>query len=242
MLGPSEAGHTYKVHEFATLAGVTVRALHHYDRLGLLKPRRTTRAYRVYRDADLPRVQQIIVLKFLGLPLGRIADALKNESRLDDLLKTRRYVIRRKREQLAIGLHMLDELEGKGAPQRDWADLASLVHEIGGSSAQEGSRKRHQLDEARRLIGERRMAWKAELPDYELTRDVRAAIARGDTPDTPAGQALVARWRDAIERFSGGDSRLREALALVMSELKIPEPEGMAGFHEYFNRAFQQAS
>ena len=44
---------SYRVPEFAELAGVTVRALHHYDRLGLLKPRRADTGYRLYRLCDL---------------------------------------------------------------------------------------------------------------------------------------------------------------------------------------------
>jgi DNA-binding transcriptional MerR regulator len=60
----------YRIREFAALAGVTVRALHHYDRLGLLKPSgRSDRGYRLYRDCDLARLEHIVVLKFLGLPL-----------------------------------------------------------------------------------------------------------------------------------------------------------------------------
>ena len=43
----------YRIHEFARLAGVTVKALRHYDRLGLLRPRRTGSGYRVYSDSDL---------------------------------------------------------------------------------------------------------------------------------------------------------------------------------------------
>ena len=63
----------YQAHEFAELAGVTIRTLHHYDRLGLLKPsRRTEAGYRLYSESDLVRLEQIIVLKFLGLPLKRI--------------------------------------------------------------------------------------------------------------------------------------------------------------------------
>jgi MerR-like DNA binding protein len=51
-----------RIREFAALAGVTVRALHHYDRLGLLKPSgRSTSAYRLYRDCDLARLEQIVV-------------------------------------------------------------------------------------------------------------------------------------------------------------------------------------
>jgi DNA-binding transcriptional MerR regulator len=49
------------VHEFAELAGVTVKALHHYDRLGLLKPRRNDAGYRVYSPADLERLEHSFV-------------------------------------------------------------------------------------------------------------------------------------------------------------------------------------
>jgi DNA-binding transcriptional MerR regulator len=231
----------YRVQEFAALAGVTVRTLHHYDRLGLLKARRTRSSYRVYRDADLPRLQQILVLKFLGLPLAHIAEALKSESRLDELLKTRRYALKRKRERFGIALHLLDELDGSGG-RRDWADLAGFVKDIGGQANVEGSLRKHQLDEARRMIADRRAAWDATLQDYELNRDVRAAIARGDTPDTPSGMALVARWRDAIERFIAGDVRLREALMLVMRDRPVSPGPTESAYREYFDRALRQAS
>jgi DNA-binding transcriptional MerR regulator len=42
----------YRVHQFAELAGVTIKALRHYDRLGLLKPARSDAGYRLYRLAD----------------------------------------------------------------------------------------------------------------------------------------------------------------------------------------------
>ncbi len=51
---------SYRTREFAELAGVTVRALHHYDRLGLLKAKRTRAAYRAYAARDLERLEQII--------------------------------------------------------------------------------------------------------------------------------------------------------------------------------------
>ncbi len=57
----------YRARQFANLAGVTVRTLHHYDRFGLLKPRRRTDAgYRLYEDRDLERLEQVVALKFLG--------------------------------------------------------------------------------------------------------------------------------------------------------------------------------
>ena len=81
------------------------------------------------------------------------------------------------------------------------------------------------------------------LQDYELSRDVRAAIAWGDTPDRPAGQALVARWRDAIERFIGGDEAVRAALQLVMTDrINWPSSPDALEFQRFFDRALKQAS
>ncbi len=54
----------YKVKELADLAGVSVRALHHYDRIGLLRPESVTPSgYRLYSDRDLQRLQQILFFK-----------------------------------------------------------------------------------------------------------------------------------------------------------------------------------
>lgn len=62
----------YQVHEFAALAEVTAKALRQYDRLRLLKPSRTVAGYRVYAESDVHRLEQIVALKFLGLPLKQI--------------------------------------------------------------------------------------------------------------------------------------------------------------------------
>jgi len=65
----SDRQRTYRVHEFAELTGVSVRALHHYDRLGLLKPRRAASRYRIYVADDVAVLEQIVALKFIGVPL-----------------------------------------------------------------------------------------------------------------------------------------------------------------------------
>jgi DNA-binding transcriptional MerR regulator len=229
---------SYRVQEFAKLAGVTVRTLHHYDRIGLLKPRRTRASYRVYLDSDLPRLHQILVLKFLGVSLADIAEVLKRPARLEELLKTRQYAVKRKRARLNIEQHMLDQLRDVTADERNWADLASFAGELAIHSEKDGWRK-PRLDEALRLLTERRIALDVTLEEYELNRDVRAAIARGDTPDTPGGQAIVARWRDAIDRFVNGDRKLRDALVLVM-DAQAGQPD--AAYRAYLDRALHQAS
>ena len=56
----------YRVSEFAEKAGVTVRTLHHYDRMGLLKPSgRTGAGYRLYGERDFARLQQIVIIPWV---------------------------------------------------------------------------------------------------------------------------------------------------------------------------------
>ena len=69
------------VHEVAELAHVSVRTLHHYDQIGLLKPSgRTEAGYRLYDDADLVRLQQIMLFRELEFPLKDIAAIIDSPS------------------------------------------------------------------------------------------------------------------------------------------------------------------
>ncbi len=78
----------YKAAEFARLAGVTVRTLHHYDRLGLLRPGRSEAGYRIYVEADLERLEQIVALKLIGLPLKEVRTVLdRADLELQDALR-----------------------------------------------------------------------------------------------------------------------------------------------------------
>jgi DNA-binding transcriptional MerR regulator len=87
---------TYQVKEVATLTGVSVRALHHYDELGLLVPsRRSAAGYRLYIDADLLRLQQILIGRELGLSLEEIKRSL------DDPAFDRRAALELQRAELA---------------------------------------------------------------------------------------------------------------------------------------------
>ena len=69
---------SYTVGSLAKLAGVTVRALHHYEDEGLLHPERTASGYRRYGATDVERLQQILLLRSCGLSLGDIRGALDN--------------------------------------------------------------------------------------------------------------------------------------------------------------------
>lgn len=68
-----------KISEVAKLSGITVRTLHYYDEIGLLKPSDTTEAgYRVYSNKDLETLQQILFFRELDFPLNEIKEIMKN--------------------------------------------------------------------------------------------------------------------------------------------------------------------
>lgn len=70
---------SYSVGQVSTFAGVTVRTLHHYDKAGLLSPSdRSHAGYRLYNEADLVRLQQILFYRELGFPLDEIAAIFKD--------------------------------------------------------------------------------------------------------------------------------------------------------------------
>src|SRR5690606_41252006 len=75
----------YTVKQLAELSGVSVRALHHYDEIGLLEPAYVgDNGYRYYEEGELLRLQQILLHRELGFPLKEIA-ALLDDSSFDRL-------------------------------------------------------------------------------------------------------------------------------------------------------------
>lgn len=79
----------YTIKHMAQLAGTTSRTLRHYDHLGLLTPSRiSSNGYRYYNDDSALRLQQILLLKHLGMPLEDIRQALET-SPLELLIQLR---------------------------------------------------------------------------------------------------------------------------------------------------------
>lgn len=106
----------WRVGELARETGVTVRALHHYDRLGLLVPSsRTSGGHRCYAPADVRRLHRIVALRGFGFPLEDIATVLHAEPDRDprDLIRQQLALVD-DRITRATGLRarLLDVLDG----------------------------------------------------------------------------------------------------------------------------------
>jgi DNA-binding transcriptional MerR regulator len=106
-------GKQYRVQEFAKLAGITGKTVRHYERVGLLVPRRSLAGYRLYSELHLDRLEQIIALKFLGLRLRDIRTALdRTPEQLPEALRMQRRALEEKKAQLARAIRAIEAAEG----------------------------------------------------------------------------------------------------------------------------------
>ena len=126
--------HVYTSGQFAAKANVTLRMLRYYDKMDLLKPsmHRSSGA-RLYTDADFLRLQQILLLKYLGFSLNDISELTVGSSNphvLKESLQIQKRLLLEKQEELTSMIHAVDEttdaLEQKGTI--DWNDLLHLIH------------------------------------------------------------------------------------------------------------------
>ena len=79
------------VGQLADAFGVTVRTLHHYDKIGLVVPSTRSRAgYRLYTERDVQRLQHVVVYRRLGFPLDQIAQLLAEDADVVEHLRRQR--------------------------------------------------------------------------------------------------------------------------------------------------------
>jgi len=214
----------YQTQEFAALAGVTVRALHHYDRLGLLKPRRRTGAgYRLYQDEDLERLEQIVALKFLGIPLRQIQVLLAgNPAQLTDALRMQRRLLEQKRALLDTAIEAIREAETQSESTR--ASALALTKIIGVIEMENKNdwMEKYQTEESKAAAEARKHLWSPELQDRvsrqwnELIADVEGSLQ--EDPGSAHGQELAARWRTLVEGFTGGNPALTDTVSRMWKD------------------------
>lgn len=205
----------WKVGELARNTGMSVRALHHYDEIGLLRPSlRTAAGHRLYDRADIERLQQIHSLRLMGISLD------ETKRLLDGAAASPRQVIdlhlARLHEQMAMQKQLVRRLKAL-ADHLDTAkplSLEELCKTIEEMMRVEKYFTPEQLDvmEQRRIsVGEERMHTVRD--DWnEIIPKVRAAMEKGVDPTSPEILALARRWKALVEEFTGGDPAIAGAV------------------------------
>jgi DNA-binding transcriptional MerR regulator len=209
---------THRIGEFAELAGVTVRALHHYDRIGLLKPQRSTSGTRLYSLKDLERLEQIAALKFLGIPLREIKLLLKHGPlTLSDSLHVQRQALAEKKRLIDRAIVAIEAAE-QAIQSGQTADASILrkIIEVIDMQPQENSMRKYYTEQAWTERAQLREQWehapaetreKWKQPWRQLFTEIETNIDLD--PASDAAQALTKRWLQLAESANGGNEGIR---------------------------------
>lgn len=207
-----------KVGELAAAARLTVRTLHHYDSIGLLRPSaRSDAGYRLYDRDDVARLHQIQALRAFGMSLADIGLYLDSPEgsplavveRQLQALEHRIAEAARMREQL---LRLHTALAAGGQP-----DLPTWLDSLEQMSMYEKYFSKDELAQLPMYHDEDvRTLWKSLV-------DEATSLMGTAAPDSGAAGDLARRWLDAFEAGTGGN----RALASRVNAMAVQEPEGM---------------
>jgi DNA-binding transcriptional MerR regulator len=204
-------GRSYRVGELAALAHVSVRTLHHYDRIGLLRPAlHSAGGYRMYGEPELLRLQQILTLRYLGFPLKRIGELLDRDD--FDLVASLRVqgqalndrIAELERISAAIG-ELVDQRLAAG--EWNWRLVIEASRAVGaGLTRGENMMDAYYTPEQMKRFEEARQTTPPEEIDAieqgwtALLAEIRAARAAELDPASADAGSLADRWGELSQR------------------------------------------
>ncbi len=222
---------TYTVGEVARLAGVTIRALHHYDEIGLVMAERTAGGHRVYDTATLERIQQVMFFKELEFPLETIKEIMADPDfdRRAALTQQRAMLfgkIERLRSVLdAVDLAMIAQDEGITMSANEMFDHSHYEDEA--KDKWGGTDRYHQSQQ--RTEGFDQEDWSETLEEASRIAGQFADLKRaGSKPDSPEAVTLAEDHRLHINRFYDCSPAMHVGLA----EMYVAD----ARFAEYWDK------
>lgn len=199
----------YTIKQLAKMAGVTVRTLHYYDEIGLLKPTmRSNTGYRQYGQPELLRLQQILFFKELNFPLDKIGRILDDPDfdQIEALQTHRRWLLQQS-ERLAVLLQTID----KTILKLTEAEMSLTDEELyEGFTKEQIERYEREVNEqydpelvaeSKRRVGKMsKEQWQAIKADGDEVTRLIASLADRE-PNDPEVQAAIARHHAWIENF-----------------------------------------
>lgn len=203
------------VGDLAKRTGVSVRTLHYYDEIGLLSPsHRTEAGYRLYGEADILRLQQIMSLRQTSFSLEQIRKCLEQSD--FSLAHVISLHTARLREQIEQSRKLLIRLEtiGETVNSAEVVSVEDLIQTIEAICMLEKYYTPEQLEmlkQRRELLGEEQLR-QGQANWQELIEQVRTEMTHGTDPASESVKALARRWLELVEAFTGGDDGIRRSL------------------------------
>ncbi|MFO0808194.1 MAG: MerR family transcriptional regulator [Gemmataceae bacterium] len=224
-----------KVGELARRTGLTVRTLHHYDEIGLLRPSlHTESGHRLYTAADVARLQQVVSLRQLGFSLDEIRDCLHRPG--FSALEVIQLNVARLREQIDLQRRLCERLEALAERFRPAGEVSAdeLLQTIEEMSMIETYYTPEQLEALRKRREEAGPAGEAAIKQgqndwADLFAQLTTEMEKGTDPSDPRVQALEKRRQDLVNAFTGGDAGIAQSLTRMWTE----QGDKLAARHGY---------
>jgi len=228
----------YLIKEFADLTKVTVRTLHYYDQVGLLKPSfEKPNGYRVYTDADLLKLQQIVTLKFMGFSLDQIRKLLDSKGyETVKSLKVQSGAVKDEIARLRQASRAIDQvlslLETKGRIHKQKLIQIMEVIQMGEDVKKDWHEKFYTEAELKEfaevgkkytpeMVAAYQRRW-AELID-EVKKNLKA------DPASETAQSLAKRWTDLLNEAYGDRPELKARIGEAYTAGAVPDDYRMFG-------------
>jgi DNA-binding transcriptional MerR regulator len=231
-----------KVGELAERTGLTVRTLHHYDEIGLLKPaRRTAAGHRLYGEDQVVRLQQIVALRGLGFSLEEAARTLERpDSSPARVLRLR---LERLQEQIDEQQKLRQRLQAVVRRLESYEEVSveealETIEAMTMFDKYFTPEQMEKLEERRKVVTEERIREvEAEWP--VLIAEVKAEMEKGTDPASERVQELARRWKGLVEEFTGGDIQIAASVGrMYQNEESVRQRTGLnAEIMEYMGRA-----
>lgn len=203
---------TWTVHQLSELTGLTIRTLHHYDRIGLLTPgSRSPAGYRQYHQIDLDRLQQVLFFRELGFPLGEIRRIMTaSDFDRQEALKIQRALLERKLTNLRAMLDAVDlalDRRGKVPKPTEARRMFTMFESFDPTQYEEEAQKRWGETEA--WYESKRRTAKYDKAQFKKIAEEADAIARqlanlfktGTPATAPSAMDLAEQHRQHIDRW-----------------------------------------
>ncbi|MBB3225034.1 MerR family transcriptional regulator [Pseudoduganella umbonata] len=214
-----------KIGQLAKHAGLTVRALHHYDDIGLLRPSvRTDAGYRLYHRDDVARLQQIQALRQLGMPLADIGHFLAHSGTSPLAIVERQLAALQKQIDEAARMHAhLTALHARLA-RGERPELAEWLSTLEQMKMYEQYFSKEELANLRMVHDDEcRAEWAA------LVAEVGNIMAAKTLPTSLEAKQLGLRWMTMLDRDTGGDASLIARLdSMHVNDPAIQESTGIS--------------
>jgi MerR family transcriptional regulator, thiopeptide resistance regulator len=224
---------TWKVGELSKLTGLTIRTLHHYDEIGLLCPMfHTDAGHRLYAEADIGKLQQIMSLKELGYSLDGIKELFENpEYNSKEVLQMQLEGLKEEiklKEELKQQLQELSEIfdSWQKPTLEQFIKAIELIRNQSKYFTQEQriKMKEHYYKLNSTEANELTNNWSQLISQFQSEMD------KGTPIDSPRVIELAKRWQEGINLFTGGDMGIvRSAERYYIDNPQAAKGSGMSG-------------